>query len=111
MSSIIETIVKTLSGLKLTDIIVYDFRTYSPLFDYVVIATGSSERQVGASVHHMRDALGPMVERIRIEGAEESRWILFDLGDVLVNVMHKEEREYYGLEKLFIERPRLTLDV
>ena len=111
MSSIIQTVVQALSGLKLTDIIVYDFRTYSPLFDYVVIATGQSERQVGASIHHIRDAVGPLIDRIRIEGAEESRWILFDLGEILVNVMHKEEREYYGLEKLFIERPQLKLDL
>ncbi len=110
MSELLKTVVKTLENLKLTDIIIYDFRQFSPLFDFVVLATGSNERQVSASVHHLRDQLALYPISMKVEGAEEGRWILFDLGDILVNVMHKEERTYYGLEKLFIERPRITVE-
>jgi len=106
-----KQVADTLSGLKLTDIVAYDFRTYSPLFDTVFVASASSERQVHASIHHMVDAFQGRTPRFGVEGAQESRWVLFDLGDILVNVMHREEREYYGLDRLFVERPRLKLDV
>lgn len=111
MSDWNQGVANTLSALKLTDIVAYDFRRYSPLFDTVFVATASSERQVHASIRHMMDAFQGKTPRFSVEGAQESRWILFDLGDVLVNVMHKEERDYYGLDKLFVERPRLKLDL
>lgn len=110
MSELLKAVVKALENLKLTEIIIYDFRQFSPLFDYVVLATGSNERQVSASVHHLREHTASFPVSMKVEGAEEGRWILFDFGDVLVNVMHKEERSYYGLEKLFIERPRIVVE-
>lgn len=109
MSDWNQQIADTLSGLKLTDIVAYDFRTYSPHFDTVFVATATSDRQVHASIHHMMDQFHGKTPRFSVEGTEENRWLLFDLGDVLVNVMLREERSYYGLDKLFVERPRLTL--
>ncbi len=108
MPEMLQKIYAALDGLKLTDIVQYDFRSFSPLFDYLVIATASNERQVHASIRHLTDELAGLCDVKKIEGAGENRWILFDLGSVIVNVMHRDEREYYRLENLFVERPRIA---
>ncbi|MFA5005974.1 MAG: ribosome silencing factor [Candidatus Izemoplasmatales bacterium] len=109
MSSMLERVATALSGLKLQDIRIWDFRGFSPLYDYVVLATGNTERQVAASVRHLFDAV-PEIEVKKVEGAEDARWILIDLGDIIVNVMQKDERAYYQLEKLFIQREEVRID-
>lgn len=109
MSHSLKEAVKALENVKLSQILIYDFRGYSPLFDYVVLATGTSERQVLASIHHLREAFAKS-ETFKVEGSEEGRWVLVDTGDILINVMHKDERIYYGLEKLFIERPQIDVE-
>ncbi|MFH0993809.1 MAG: ribosome silencing factor [bacterium] len=109
MTQMLERVAKALSDLKLRDIKIYDFRDYSPLYDFLILATGNTERQVAASVRHLVDAL-PEIKLNKIEGAAEARWILFDLGDIIVNVMHKDERDYYQLEKLFIQREEVVID-
>jgi ribosome-associated protein len=106
MNEPLNRAVKALKDLKLTDIRIYDFRGVSPFYDFQVLSTGQSERQVQSSVRRIIDAL-PDRDTSRIEGAAEGRWILFDLGDLIVNVLHKEEREYYQLEKLFVEREEI----
>ncbi len=106
MSVTLKKVVTALDDLKLKDITIFDFRGYSPLFDYMVIASGSSERQVLASINHIYQAVPEI--NAKIEGATEGRWLLFDLGDIIVNVMHAEEREYYQLDKLFIQREKIN---
>lgn len=106
MNDKLKRVVNALADLKLTDIRIYDFREFSPFFDFQVLATGSNERQVGASVRHIYDAV-PENDRVKVEGQEEARWILFDLGDIIINVMHKDEREFYDLEKLFIQHAEI----
>lgn len=106
MSEILKKIYNALDDLKLKDIVIYDFRGYSPLFDYMIISSGSSDRQVLASVNRIYQAVPEI--NAKVEGASEGRWLLFDLGDIIVNVMHVEEREYYQIDKLFIQRERLN---
>jgi len=101
MNEKLKKVVKVLAELKLTDLRIYDFQGFSPFFDYQVLATGNNERQVNASVKHLYDALPDL--DWKVEGQGEARWILLDLGDIIVNVMHREEREYYQLEKLFFQ--------
>ncbi|MFA5290530.1 MAG: ribosome silencing factor [Candidatus Izemoplasmatales bacterium] len=103
MKEKLKQVLAGLEALKLKDIKVYDFRGFSPFFDYQVIASASSERQVHASIHHIRQALpGEVIQHL--EGQAGNRWLLFDLGDILVHVLHRDEREYYQFEKLFIGR-------
>jgi len=106
MSETLKKVAKALDDLKLKDITIYDFRGFSPLFDYMVIASGTSERQVLASVNYVYQAVPDI--NSKVEGTSEGRWLLFDLGDVIVNVMHVEEREYYQLDKLFIQREKIN---
>ncbi len=109
MTERLRKIVDQLDKLVLTDIRIFDFRGYSPFFDYQVIATASNERQVHAAIGHLRKGLSEE-DYFQVEGQESDRWLLFDFGDIIVHVMHKEERDYYQFETLFIGRPELRLE-
>ncbi len=93
-----------------TDIVVLDTRELSSMFDYFVIATGASRRQLHAMSeeidHALEDRLGD--RRLGIEGYEESRWILLDYGDVVVHLFEPETRAYYALEELWGRAKRVT---
>lgn len=109
MDELLKKVYKALSDLKLEDIIIYDFRTYSPHYDYQIISSASSERQANAAINHIRQAV-PELNSADIEGRESSRWILIDLKSIIVHVMHKEDREFYQLENLFFEREKISLE-
>jgi ribosome-associated protein len=93
------------------DIVVLDMRGLTPMFDYFVIASGSSRRQLHAISedidHKLEDDLGD--ERQSIEGYRESRWILLDYGTVVVHLFEDETRDYYGLEQLWAAAKQVDL--
>ena len=105
MTEKLKKVKEALLALKLKDVIIYDFQDFSPFFDYQVIATASNERQVHAAINHLQQAFPE--ETIKFEGAEDNRWLLVDLKEIIVHVMHKDEREYYQIEKLFFERKQI----
>ncbi len=88
-----------------------DMRSITPEFDYFVIATGSSRRQLHAISeeidHALEDDLGD--KRMGIEGYSESRWILLDYGSVVIHLFDAEMREYYALENLWEGAERVAL--
>ncbi len=91
-----------LEDVKARDINVFNVQHLTAMFDRVVIATGESTRQVkalGRSVHDKVKALGGQV--LSIEGEENGEWVLVDLGDIVVHVMHPAIRKYYNLEELW----------
>lgn len=93
------------------DIVVLDMRGLTPMFDYFVIASGSSRRQLHAISedidHKLEDDLGD--ERQSIEGYRESRWILLDYGTVVIHLFEDETRDYYGLEQLWAAAKQVDL--
>ena len=94
------------------DIVVLDVRELTPVFDYFVIATGSSRRQL----HAMSDDIDRVLrkefnyERLGVEGYEGSRWILLDYGNVVVHLLDPEAREYYALEQLWCRGQRVPFE-
>lgn len=93
---------------KARDVIVLDMRPVTPLYDFFVLATGSSRRQihtiaeeVDAAMHTEGDA------RRNIEGYRSSKWVVQDYGDVVVHVFDSDARSYYALEELWADAPRL----
>ena len=97
-----RTIVDALEDVKARDIEVYNTTALSDLFDRVVLATGTSNRQTRALAMHVRDqvkAAGGDV--ISVEGQETGEWVLVDLGDAVVHIMQPAIREYYKLEELW----------
>ncbi len=85
------------------DITIIDLRELTPVFDYFVLATGSSRRQLHAIAEEIDQVLRHEFgdKRLGREGYEESRWILLDFGDVVVHLFDEETRQYYDLENLW----------
>ncbi|WP_416149291.1 ribosome silencing factor [Salipaludibacillus sp. HK11] len=78
--------------------------------DYFVICHGNSETQVESIAREVKSqAVLAGLDVKRLEGIEDARWVLIDLDDVIVHVFHKDERQYYNLEKLWGDAP--TIDV
>lgn len=89
------------------DIVVLNMQGISPLADYFVICHGNSDKQVQAIAREVKEqAHEAQIDVKRMEGFEEARWVLVDLGDVVVHVFHKDERDYYNLERLWGDVPR-----
>ncbi len=108
MTDLLQNVYDALSGLKLKDIIIYDFRNHSPYYDYQIIASASNERQAKAAIQHIKDAI-PTDQEIHVEGHQSSRWVLIDLKSIIIHVMHQEDREFYQIEKIFFERKKISL--
>lgn len=93
------------------NVVVLDTRAITPEFDYFVIATGTSRRQLRAMSeeidHTLEDDLGD--HRLRVEGFQESRWIILDYGSILIHLFDDEARQYYDLENLWAEAERVDL--
>ena len=99
---------KTAADNKGRDILVLDMRSCTPLFDYFVISTGTSRRQIHTLAEEIDAAMARAGDRrLAIEGYEASKWVVQDYGDVLVHVFSPEMREYYGLEDLWADAGRV----
>lgn len=80
------------------------------LTDVFVIASAPGERQVAAIVDAVEERLLQLgAKPIRREGQREGRWVLLDFGDIVVHIMHSEERAFYDLERLWKDCPEVTL--
>ncbi|GGD04273.1 ribosome silencing factor [Pontibacillus salipaludis] len=92
------------------DIVAMDMQNVSLIADYFIICHGTNERQVQAIARGIKEAAeeqGMIVKRM--EGFEESRWILVDLDDVVCHIFHKDERNYYNLERLWGDAPSYSM--
>ena len=91
------------------DVQILDTRAQTRLFDYFVIATGSSRRQL----HAMSEEIDQKLEvdlldrRLGIEGYDESRWIVLDYGSIVIHLFDEDARRYYQLEELWADAPRV----
>jgi len=92
-----------------SDSVILDVRELIVITDYFVIASGSSDRQVRTLVEEIekgvRERLG--VRPVRREGEDGWQWVLLDYVDVVVHVFSEEQREYYDLERLWRDAPRV----
>ncbi|GAB3128337.1 ribosome silencing factor [Tsukamurella serpentis] len=94
-----------------TDVVVLDVSDQLVLTEAFVIASAGNERQVNAIVEEVEDALREAgVKPVRREGAREGRWALLDFLDIVVHVFHEDEREYYALEKLWKDCPKIEVE-
>ena len=97
-----DTVLKALEDLKGTDIVDLDVRDMTSVTDFMIIASGTSDRHVKALADAVITACKKAgVQPLGVEGAREGEWVLVDLGDVVVHVMQPRIREFYALEKLW----------
>lgn len=98
------------SDKKAEDIMALDVSAQTPIADVFLLATGSNERQVSAIAEAIEEALlATGAKAIRREGVREGRWALMDFNDLIVHVMHQEDRAYYSLERLWKDCPVVAL--
>lgn len=106
----IKDILNVVDDVRAQDIVCYDMRGVSPYYEYVVICSGNTDRQTTAIMNHLKDYANENKISIRVEGKESGKWVLVDLGDVIVNIFIPEEREYFQLEKLWLDIPMLDIN-
>jgi ribosome-associated protein len=95
---------------KASDLKVLDLQGIASFTDYFVICSGDSTTQVKAIVDSIEDGLVALkLKPLGIEGRSHAHWVLMDYGDVVVHVFERETREYYELEKLWLDAPEVVL--
>lgn len=101
-SELRDHVVAALEDLKGVNIVTLDVAALTPMTDYMVLVTGTSNRHVKAlvdSANESSKAIG--IQPLGIEGRESYDWVLVDLADVIVHVMNEEARNFYELERLW----------
>jgi len=104
--TLLWTTVKAADAKRAENIVALNMKGISLVADYFVICHGNSDKQVQAIANEIKDKaseLGITVKRF--EGYNEAKWILVDLGDIIVHVFHRDERTYYNLERLWGDAP------
>jgi ribosome-associated protein len=97
-----RAVVEALEDIKGRDIIVYNTARMPSMFERVVIASGDSNRQVKALADHVQERIRELGSRVYgVEGEKAGEWVLVDLGDVVVHIMHPTVREFYNLEEVW----------
>ena len=105
--ALLALIMAWLDDAKAENVVAIDIRGKSSIGDYMVIASGRSDRHVGAIGEQVQRKLKEAAHgRARIEGRPQCDWVLIDAGDIIVHVFRPEVREFYNLEKMWsAERP------
>ena len=101
-----DHVVTALEDGKGQNILALDVTKLTPITDFMVLVSGTSNRHVKALVDQVIAAAKEIGEPIiGVEGRETNEWVLLDLGDVIVHVMQSNAREFYDLERLWSELP------
>jgi ribosome-associated protein len=107
----LQTAVTAAAGKNAERIVVLDVSQTLTITDHFLICSGNSERQVNAIAEEIERRLRDEwnIKPMRREGHRESRWVILDYVDFLVHAFHREERDYYDLERLWADAPVLDL--
>ena len=90
------------------DIVLFDVSELLTLTGAFVVAAGANARQVRTMVEEAESRLREVgIRPLATEGLDEATWVLVDLGDIVLHVFQRETREYYGLERLWADAPRI----
>lgn len=103
---LVKIAVKAADDKRAEDILALNMKGISLIADYFIICHGNSDKQVQAIAREMKEKAqenGIVVNKM--EGFDEARWILIDLGDVVAHVFHRDDRSYYNLERLWGDAP------
>ena len=98
---LVELVQASLEDDKAEEIVVVDLTNKSNIADFMVIASGRSQRQVGAMAEHLHEKLKKELGKVSLEGATRCDWVLIDGGDIIVHLFRPEVRTFYNLEKMW----------
>lgn len=100
--SLTELITDTMEHMKARDVQMFDVRLLTTMTDFMIIASGRSDRQVKAIAEKVIEtAKKRKIRPLGVEGQQQAEWILIDFGDVIAHIMQPNTRAYYQLEKLW----------
>ncbi len=100
--SIKRLIEQSLDADKATDIVCIDLAGNSAVADYMIVASGTSSRHVSSLARKVKEHLHTKgVQDVKIEGLDQSDWVVLDGGDVIVHLFRPEVREFYSIEKMW----------
>jgi len=103
-------IVEAARGKKALNLILLDMKGITSFTDYFFICSGTSDRQVQAIAEGVREVLEEKgVRPLGIEGTLEGKWILMDYEDVVVHIFLEPVRQFYDLEGLWVDAPRINV--
>src|SRR5688572_16124360 len=107
-SDLVQAAAAAASSKKAERIVILDVSKQLVITDHFVICSGSSDRQVKAIADEIQKTLASEkdIKPFRREGEREGRWVLLDYVDFVVHVFHKDDREYYDLERLWSDAPK-----
>lgn len=107
---LIETAATAAADKLARDIVAYDVSEQLAISDAFLLCTGANDRQVRSIIDEVEDKMREAgAELVRREGVTEGRWVLLDYADIVVHVQNREERMFYGLERIWKDCPRLPL--
>lgn len=108
---LLEKVVEACDDKHAENIVALDMKEVSLVADYFLICHGTNERQVQAIARSIREKAEERdVSVKRLEGFDQARWILVDIGDIVCHVFHKDERSYYNLERLWGDASHVSFD-
>ena len=106
-----KLVVDALEDLKGHHVVELDVRELTDVMDYLVIASGSSNRHVNALAENVTDEIKRQgIRPLGVEGQDGAEWVLVDYGDVVVHVMLPATRDFYDLERLWSAPPLVAQD-
>ncbi|MRR34043.1 ribosome silencing factor [bacterium] len=94
---------------KAVNVKILEIKRISSIADYLVLATGASDKQTQAIAESVRTGLKKFGKALDIEGLKEGNWIVIDYGDVILHVFKEELRRYYNLDELWAEAPLVEI--
>lgn len=108
--ALLQIAVEAAEDKKAYNIVALDLQGISLVADYYVICHGNSDTQVQSIATEIRKKAEESGTRVRgVEGFDTARWVLVDIGDVVVHVFHRDEREYYNIERLWSDAKAVEL--
>ncbi|ART77357.1 ribosome silencing factor [Sutcliffiella horikoshii] len=111
-NELLQLAAKAADDKRAEELVALNMQGISLVSDYFLICHGNSDKQVQAIARAIKEVAEENGQHVRrMEGFDEARWILVDLGDVVAHVFHKDERGYYNLERLWGDAPREDIQI
>lgn len=105
---VLKQAVKLLDNKKALDMVVLDVSELTVLSHYFVICSGGSASQLHALCDELREKMAPYI--LKVEGKEESGWVIVELDGVMVHIFNRQMRDYYSLEHLWEDTGRMNIN-
>ncbi|KHD85219.1 ribosome silencing factor [Bacillus ginsengihumi] len=107
---LLKVVVKACDDKRAEDIVVLNMQGLSLIADYFLVCNGNSNKQIQAIAREVKEKVEELGGEVkRMEGYDEGKWVLIDLGDVVAHIFNRDERSYYNLERLWGDAPSISV--